>query len=97
MKLEQMYHDFNKMDYEAKTLFVRAYRARRSVDLVITPPKLIPKKVSTSKISPEDMALLKKFGINQRTLNNLQVDEEPDEGSFEFDDTYGNSNEEDAS
>jgi hypothetical protein len=94
MKLEQMFPDFNKLDYDAQTLFVRAYRARRSVDLVITPPKLVVKKVATNKISEEDKALLKKFGITQRTLNNLQVDEEPDDGSFEFDDTYGNNEEE---
>jgi hypothetical protein len=94
MKLEQMYPDFNSLCYDGKTAFIRAYRAKRAGELVILPPKPVVRKAATNKISEEDKALLKKFGITARTLSNLQVDEEPDEGSFEFDDTYGNNEEE---
>lgn len=90
MKLEQMYPDFNSMSDNDQTLFVRAYRARRAIELTIPQTYQKKKKEPTGPtLSEEDKALLRKFGITQKTLSNLQVDEEPeDEGSFEFGDTY---------
>lgn len=90
MKLEQMYQDFNSMSEQAQTLFVREYRSRRAMELTIPQTYTKKKKEPTGpQLSEEDKALLRKFGITQKTLSNLQVDEEiEDEGSFEFGDTY---------
>lgn len=88
MKLEQMYEDFNSMDDCKQTLFVRAYRARRATELTVPQTYKKKKEPTGPTLSEEDKALLRKFGITQKTLSNLQVDEEPDEGSFEFSDTY---------
>lgn len=90
MKLEQMYPDFNSMDECAQTMFVRAYRTRRALELTIPQTYIKKKKEPTGPaLSEEDKALLRKFGITQRTLSNLQPDDsEEDEGSFEFGDTY---------
>ena len=88
MKLSQIYIDFDSLNYEEQTQFVRTYRAKRAGELVLLPPKLVRQKVSPAKLSEEDKALLRKFGITQRTLSNLEPDDDPDEGSFEFDDTY---------
>jgi hypothetical protein len=70
-RLEDLFPDFTLMNEEQQTAFVRAYRARRAVDLLEVTTYAVKK--AANKLTPEESALLKSLGISAKDLRSLKA------------------------
>lgn len=70
-RLEDLFPDFVAMTYEEQIEFIRAYRARRAVDLQEVTTYAINK--TANKLTPEEAALLKSLGIKAKDLRSLKA------------------------